>query len=513
MMIEYTLLTTLAFHHLVIGSLLIAMLWLLNRFVPSSAELRSWLWMTAFVISTIVPFSLITSEQEKTVTTISTSDSRNSLVSGEPLIPENSPLLVSPEQYWHFPANVVFSFSYFLTFALLIWLMGSLWRAYSSLKTILRTRQLMTATLTRMPQLSAYIGVDVYSSTKVSSPLVIGFLKPKVILPKSITEQLPDQQLKAIVLHEHAHIQRKDNWFGLFQELLAILFWWSPVIRILNKQIHVEREISCDVRAATKLDNGKQYAQSLLDCAKLMVNEQRNVLGMGLFSKKKELSHRVGAVLSYKAFKKPHAAVIVLLCMGLSISTIQAAQSFSPKISIKHTIADARHYSLLSYDEGSQLINAVMRNDIDAIKVLQDEGVDINTPALGDGTALMIAVKTNNANMVEGLLTLGADVDQSSEGDGNPLIVAAMHNNVEMAELLLNYGADVNAVVPRDESALINASRLAFFDMTRLLIERGADVNLAVTTGMSDGSELRSPLNQAASAEIQALLIANGAIK
>jgi bla regulator protein BlaR1 len=82
-----------------------------------------------------------------------------------------------------------------------------------------------------------------------------------------------------------------------------------------------------------------------------------------------------------------------------------------------------------------------------------------------------------------------------------------------MAELLLNYGADVNAVVPRDESALINASRLAFFDMTRLLIERGADVNLAVTTGMSDGSELRSPLNQAASAEIQALLIANGAIK
>ena len=513
MMIEYTLLTTLAFHHLVIGALLIAMLWLLNRFVPSSAELRSWLWMTAFVISTIVPFSLITPGIGKTVTSINTSYTRVSSLSEKQVILENSAPLVSPEPHWHFPTKLIFSFSYLLTFALVVWLIGSLWRAYSSFRTFARTRQLMAATLEKMPSLSGFIGVDVYSSTKVSSPLVIGFLKPKVILPKSITEQLPNQQLKAILLHEHAHIQRKDNWFGLFQELLAILFWWSPIIRILNKQIHVEREISCDLRAATKLDNGKQYAQSLLDCAKLMVNEQRNVLAMGLFSKKKELSHRVGAVLSYKNFKKPHALVIALLCMGLSISTIQAAQSFSPKISMKHTIADARHFSLLPYDEGTQLINAVMRNDIDAIKALQDEGVDINTPAIGDGTALMIAVKTDKAIMVEALLALGADVDQSSEGDGNPLIVAAMGNNAKLAELLLDKGADINAIVPKDETALINATRSAYLDMTQLLIDRGADVNLAVTTGMSDGYERRSPLNQAATEEIKDLLIANGAIE
>jgi beta-lactamase regulating signal transducer with metallopeptidase domain len=513
MMIEYTLLTTLAFHHLVIGALLITTLWLLNRFLPSSAELKSWLWMTAFVISTIVPFSLITPEKVGAVTSITTDDTRVTLVSGEPLTLGNHPLLGAPEQYWHFPSNLVFSFSYLLTFALIVWLVGSLWRAFSSLRTVMRTHQLMRATLEKMSLLSDYIGVDVYSSNRVSSPLVVGFLKPKVILPKSIIEQLPEQQLKAILLHEHAHIQRKDNWFGLFQELLAILFWWSPIIRVLNKQIHVEREISCDLRAATKLDNGKQYAQSLLDCAKLMVNEQRNVLAMGLFSKKKELSHRVGAVLNYKTFKRPHAFVIVLLCMGLGVSTIQAAQSFSPKVSIKDTIADARHYSLLSYDEGSQLIDAVMRNDINAIKALQNEGVDINTPALGDGTALMIAVKKDKANMVKGLLALGADVDQSSEGDGNPLIVAAMSNNVKLAELLLDNGADINAVVPRDETPLINASRFGFLDMTELLVSRGADVNLSVTTGISDGYEIRSPLNQAGSREIQDLLIANGAVK
>lgn len=513
MMIEYTLLTTLAFHHLVIGGLLIVCLWLLNLLLPSTAELKSWLWMTAFVISTLVPFSLISFDVVPNVASTISANESVSLIDRAQILSDNMPLLQATEPYWHFPTSIVFTFSYLLSLLLGVWLVGTLWRAYSSFKTFARTRQLIKTTLEKIPELSDDIGVNVYASNRVSSPLVLGLFTPKVILPKSITEQLPEMQLKAILLHEYAHIQRKDNWFGLFQELLAILFWWSPVIRILNKQIHIEREISCDLRAAAKLKNSKQYAQSLLDCAKLMVNEKRDVLAMGLFSKKKELSHRVGAVLTYKNVKKPHAIIIAFLCLGLSVSTLQAAQSFSPKINIRHTIADARHYSLLSYRDGLQLINAVMSNDINAIEALQNSGVDINTPAIGDGTALIIAVKENKASMVEALLNIGADVDQSSEGDGNPLIAAAMSNNISMAELLLSNGANINAVVPRDESALINASRFGFFDMTQLLINRGADVNLAVTTGRSDGYVLRSPLNQAATAEIIDLLVENGAIK
>jgi bla regulator protein BlaR1 len=497
MMAEYTVLTTLAFHHLLIGSVLIIVLWLFNRFVPSTAELRSWLWMTVFIVSTVVPFSLISTENQKVTTTIISKETSVTLMRGEqPVV--NAPGLLEPaEQHWHLPIDLVFSFSYFLTLALFVWALGSIWRASRTLTKMLRTRQLTKAALHKVPSLSHYIGVNVFTSTKVSSPLVIGFFNVKIILPESIAEQLPEPQLKAILLHEYAHIQRKDNWFALFQELLAILFWWSLVIRILNKTIHVEREIACDLRAAAKLESGKQYAQSLLDCAKLMVHQQRNMLAMGLFSKKKELSHRIGEVLQNTSVKRPHAILTALLCIGLSISTVKATQSFAPKINIEHTLADARHYSLLPNEEGTLLIRAVARNDIETIKALQNEGIDINTPAIGDGTALMIAVASNNTTMVEALLSLGADVNQSSEGDGNPLIVAAMRNNVELAELLLDNGAEIDAIVPRDETALINASRFGYLDMVRLLINRGADVNLAVTTGFSDGFKVRSPLKLA----------------
>lgn len=514
MMIEYTLLTTLAFHHLVIGFILVIGLSLLNRFIALSAELKSWLWMTAFVIATVLPFSLITQEGER----IAVSEYTPAQVTGlknasDVLTPFTTNTPNKPVSSWHLPSEIVFNFTFLLSLAVLVWFMGSVWRTYTVLTSYIQTRFLIRSTIEQAVDLSAHIDTHVYTSDKVSSPLVVGLKEPKIIIPKSLTEQLKHEQLRAIVLHEHAHIKRKDNWFGLFQEIIAILFWWSPVIRLLNKQIHVEREIACDLRAVNELKSTQLYAQSLIDCAKLMITQQRSVLAMGLFSKKKELNYRVGAVLENKQFKKPRITVITLICAAVTATTIQATQTFSPKISIKHTAEDARHYSLLPQFESNVLIEAVSRNDIEAVKALQDEGVDINIPLIGDGTALMIAVKQNNKVMAQALIDLGADVNQSSSGDGNPLIVAAMSNNTDLARLLLNNGADVNAIVPRDETPLINASYFGFYAMTALLIERGADVNLAVTTGASDGYQLRSPLNRARTERIKSLLIANGARK
>jgi len=315
------------------------------------------------------------------------------------------------------------------------------------------------------------------------------------------------------VLHELAHIQRNDIWFSHFQEFIAIVFWWSPVIRLLNNKIHIDRELACDLRAVKQLNNNKQYAQSLIDCAKLMITQHRSVLAMGLFSQKKELNNRVNTVLKSKAIKTPSVLAIITTCIGLSVLTVKTSQAFVPQISINDTRQNAQHYSLLPSAQGEQLIAAVMKNDIATIEQLQNQGVDINTPAIGDGTALIIAVKENNRQMVQALIDLGANVDQSSRGDGNPLITAAMTNNIELAQLLIDNGANINAIVKHDETPLINASRRGYFEMTQLLVSQGADVNLSVKTGLSDGLKIRSPLNMSRNSEITSYLIEHGAIK
>jgi len=513
MMLKYTLLTTLAFHHLLIGSVLVIGLLALNKLVQSSPETRSWLWMTAFIISTAIPFTLFSE------TTTPQNTTANYLENTAPLNTISAPSSVSAataqaaNDNWHLPSEIVFNFSFLLSIGIALWALGSTWRAVGVLHTFIRTRRLISSQLTPIKSLSLNPDIDVFSSSSVASPMVVGLLKPKVILPQSILNELQHEQLIAIVLHEKAHIQRKDNWFSLFQELIVIIFWWSPITRFLNKVIHVEREIACDLRAVAKMNNNKQYAQSLVDCAKLMVDEKRNVLAMGLFSKKKELTYRVSSVLASKTKKIPNLTLVAISCFVLGATSLQAAQTFSPKISINDTASDARFYSNLSRHLGEQLLDAVKNNDIDTITALLNSGIDINMPVIGEGTALMIAVKTRNSEMAQTLIDLGADVNQASRFDGNPLIIAAKTNNLELAELLLKQGADVNKIVRRDETPLINASNRGHFEMIKYLVESGADVNLAVTTGIEDGFEVRSPLNRASNSKVKEYLIANGALE
>jgi beta-lactamase regulating signal transducer with metallopeptidase domain len=519
MIAQYTLLTTLALHHIVIGSLLLSILFVLNKVLRSSAEMRSWVLMSAFITATIVPITLLShsssdsnnainesiavSKNTSSVTNLRNNDTQKSNSASQPL--------------WHMPSELIFQLSTILTVLLYGWLVGCVWRSMSVFNAFIRTHKLIKTCKPvehiHLNDLSSNLRVKLYSSKLATSPMVIGLIKPKIIIPENIETQLSTEQLTPIILHELAHIQRNDIWFNHLQEFIAILFWWSPVIRILNKHIHIDRELACDLRAVKQLNNNKQYAQSLVDCAKLMITQNRSILAMGLFSQKKELNNRVNAVLHSKSMKVPHSLSILAVCLFLSASTIQLSQAFVPKVSINDTRQNALHYSLLPRGEGEQLIDAVMRNDITQIKHLQSQGVDINTPAIGDGTALIIAVKQNNKAMVQALIDLGANVNQSSNGDGNPLINAAMTNNLHLAQLLIDNGADINAVVRRDETPLINATRRGFFEMTRLLVSQGADVNLSVKTGRSDGNKIRSPLNMSRNQKVTDYLISQGAIQ
>ncbi|MBQ4847594.1 M56 family metallopeptidase [Pseudoalteromonas sp. MMG005] len=519
MIAQYTLLTTLALHHVIIGSVLICILFILNKVLRSSAEMRSWVLMSAFITSTIVPITLLS--------TSSLFDNKiideHSTINADPnpiTLLHNYDVTVptsTHQSLWHMPSEIVFQFSTILTLLVCVWLVGCIWRSVSVLQSFIRTRRLLKTCQgiehAHVCNLITNTRVKLYSSKQAASPMVVGLIKPKIIIPKNIVTQLSTEQLTPIILHELAHIQRNDIWFNYLQEFIAIAFWWSPVIRILNNRIHIDRELACDLRAVKQLNNDKQYAQSLIDCAKLMITQNRSILAMGLFNQKKELNNRVNAVLQSKKMKIPNIISILAVCFVVSASTIKVSQAFVPQVSISDTRQNALHYSLLPPTEGEQLIAAVMRNDITQIQHLQNQGVDINIPAIGDGTALIIAVKQNNEAMVQALIKLGANVDQSSNGDGNPLINAAMTNNLHLAQLLIDNGANINAVVRRDETPLINATRRGFFEMTRLLVSQGADVNLSVKTGMSDGNKIRSPLNMSRDQKITDYLIDQGAIK
>jgi beta-lactamase regulating signal transducer with metallopeptidase domain len=511
MLFELTLLTNFALIHFMVGLVLYVLLGTVMRYTPVSAEMRSWLWVCIFILCTLTPFTAFTPNSQ----TVAEPTLAKALVNKDVLIPEplitNSSTSIQPkltiQSHWLYDS---LSLIYCL---LLVWWLGSIWRTLGVLRTLIATSKLKKTAVqaTQSKRENVQNPLTFYTSTMTSTPMAIGLFRPIIVVPQSMTQQLNHMQLTPVLLHELAHIQRKDLWVSLFQELLAIIFWWSPVMRLINKKIHLSRELACDYRAAQQLSSHKQYAQSLLDCARLMVVEKRNVMSMGLFSKRKELNMRINEMLKPTYSKRPKASTIVMTCLTLAITSTTIAQTAIPKVAIDSVKQSANHYSTLSEAKTNLLIAAIKAKDTSLIQLMMEQGVDINTPLMSDGTALIIAVKNNDHDLVSTLIDLGADVNQSALGDGNPLIAAAMTNHLSLAEYLLDQGAEINAIVKGDETALINASHRGYYEMVELLLERGADANLGVEAQTLEGIEYRSPLNRAKTSRISRLLSVHGA--
>lgn len=112
---------------------------------------------------------------------------------------------------------------------------------------------------------AVHVSGNVYRSAKVTSPAVYGIINPKIILPDGVAES----DMKYILLHETAHIRRKDNLLRGVALITACIHWFNPLAWIFLKTCFADMELACDAKALKGLtDEGRRlYALSLLNCA------------------------------------------------------------------------------------------------------------------------------------------------------------------------------------------------------------------------------------------------------
>jgi len=494
MIFELTLLSSFTVIHLTVGLCLITVISLAVKLIKISAELQSWLWATAFVVATLLPFMIFVPKSVNpiAVEAINTAAAPRSVPIGGHVLSNTHAVqsLRRGENEWNVSALVIYEMVNWLYGFLIVWGLGSAWRTLSVSRSLYRTKRLVESAAPiddAKYGLSGMHSFPVLATPLASTPMAVGLFSPVILIPKFLLERFDRDSLAPIVLHELAHIERRDLWLGLFQETLAIVFWWSPVTRFINHQIHITRELACDIRAAKRLSSGKRYAQSLLDCAQLMLTQHHNVLAMGLFSKKKELTKRVNEVLKSNENKVPKTLNIALVCACLAVSSIAIANSYAPKINVGTVKTSTNHYSELSEQESANLLLAIQSNDVDSLMVLVASGLDINKALKDDATALIYASKTGQLQMVQSLIDSGADVNQSALGDGNPLIAATGSGNLDLANFLIGQGADVNAEVLGDGTPLIVAVQNNNLEMVNILIAAGADIHKSAS---HDGTAL-----------------------
>jgi len=106
-------------------------------------------------------------------------------------------------------------------------------------------------------------------SDAVRSAAVLGCGSPTIALAPALLDQLDDDELDHIVIHEWAHVQRRDDLVHLLLSGIRVIAGWHPAVWWLDRQLGIEREIACDEMAVAVTGSPKGYAASLVKLASL----------------------------------------------------------------------------------------------------------------------------------------------------------------------------------------------------------------------------------------------------
>lgn len=104
----------------------------------------------------------------------------------------------------------------------------------------------------------------IYQSEAVSSPITVGIFKSVIIIPMELNRESANYPY--VIAHERTHIKKKDNFFRIVAIVLTCIYWFNPLMWILQRCFFTDMELACDESTIRTFDsNGrKSYAQALL---------------------------------------------------------------------------------------------------------------------------------------------------------------------------------------------------------------------------------------------------------
>src|SRR5262249_31294958 len=171
-------------------------------------------------------------------------------------------------------------------------------------------------------------------SSAVDSPIAVGFMPPAVILPESLAGQLSREEMDHVLLHESAHLARRDDWTTLCSRVLDAAFGLHPVVWFVLRQIEAERELACDEWVVARAQSATGYARSLARLYELRFTDQyplgEGLLVSGMFSNRGGLGARVERLLygSREFTGRVSGIRVVATCAALLV--LAAAASVMP---------------------------------------------------------------------------------------------------------------------------------------------------------------------------------------
>lgn len=117
------------------------------------------------------------------------------------------------------------------------------------------------------PTVAAFVlshSVTLATSKKMNVPAAIGFREPMIVVPRWALTELAPQELTSVLLHEYAHLERRDGWTNLLQKTVRAIFCFHPVVWWIEHRLSLEREMACDDYVLAQTNDPHGYGRCLI---------------------------------------------------------------------------------------------------------------------------------------------------------------------------------------------------------------------------------------------------------
>ena len=137
----------------------------------------------------------------------------------------------------------------------------------------------------------------------VSSPLLIGFFRPCIVLPSA---DIPEKDFRYIILHELTHYKRRDMFYKWLVQITVCLHWFNPLVYLMSREVTRACEFSCDEAVLAKMgcDHAQDYGKTLLDAMAAVGRYKENLGAVTLSENKQLLKERLGAIMKFEKKSK-----------------------------------------------------------------------------------------------------------------------------------------------------------------------------------------------------------------
>ncbi|MFA7673424.1 MAG: M56 family metallopeptidase [Clostridia bacterium] len=184
---------------------------------------------------------------------------------------------------------------------------------------------------------------NIYITDNLKTPFIIGFIKPRIIIPADLS----DNQTDHIIKHEQTHLKRFDHIIKLFAYAALVIHWFNPVIWFAYFLMVRDMEMSCDESVMSRSDKDIRagYSNTLLALS-MKQSGILNPLSFGEYNVK----YRIKNVLTYK---RPRFWIVTVCVLAVAFSFI--ALISDPKKDNSDTVTGADIISVSQTDESNGL--------------------------------------------------------------------------------------------------------------------------------------------------------------